>query len=87
MTLRAGDLLTVKQARDLVPVGRTTFYELLAEGQIPSHRIRTKGSSRGRILIDRRDLEAFVEESRRTASVASTRGGMDAELTETRRGP
>lgn len=64
MTLRAGDLLTVKQARDLVPVGRTTFYELLAEGQIPSHRIRTKGSNRGRILIHRVDLEAFVEKSR-----------------------
>ena len=83
----AGDLLTIRQALAILPLGRSTLYSLVAEGQIPSIRVGCAGSRRGRILIHREDLDAFIEKSQQTARVASTRGGMDAELTETRRGP
>ena len=83
----AGDLLTIRQALAILPVGRSTLYSLVAEGQIPSHRIRTKGSNRGRILVHRADLDTFIEKSRQTVLVAPTRVGVEDELTETRRGP
>ena len=60
----AGDLLTIRQALDVLPVGRSTLYSLVAEGTIPSLRVRCAGSRRGRILIRRADLEAFIEKSR-----------------------
>ncbi len=62
--LSPGGLLTVKQVLALVPIGRSTLYTLVAEGQIPSLRVRCAGSRRGRILIHRVDLEAFIEKSR-----------------------
>ncbi len=58
--LRPGDLLSVAQALALLPVGRTMLYSLLADGSIPSIRVATVGSRRGRLLVRRDGLEAFV---------------------------
>ena len=63
-SLSPGDLLTIRQTLDILPVGRSTLYTLVAEGDIRSIRVGCAGSNRGRILIHRVDLEAFVEESR-----------------------
>ena len=60
----AGDLLTMREALAILPVGRSTLYSLVAEGQIPSLRVRCAGSRRGRILIARVDLVEFIEKSR-----------------------
>ncbi len=62
--LAEGDLLTVAQALRLLPVGRATLYQLVEEGQIPHVRVRTAGSHRGRILVERAGLEAYVERLR-----------------------
>ena len=58
--LLPGDLLSVPQALRLLPVGRATLYRLLAEEAIPSIRVATLGSRRGRVLVVRAGLEAFV---------------------------
>ncbi len=57
----AGDLLTIRGALAILPVGRSTLYSLVAEGQIPSIRVGCAGSRRGRILIHREDLDAFIQ--------------------------
>ena len=54
------DLLTVQQALCILPVGRSTLYQLVEEGQIPAIRVRTIGSRRGRILVVRAGLEEYV---------------------------
>ena len=62
--MNAGDLLTVRKALEILPIGRSTLYSLISEHQIPSIRVRRTGSGRGRILIRREDLDAFIEKSR-----------------------
>ena len=63
-TLAEGDLITVKQALTLVPIGRSTLYSLIARGALPSCRVGATGGGRGRVLVARTDLEAFIEKSR-----------------------
>ena len=53
-----GDLLTIRQALAILPVGRSTLYQLAADGEIQSFRVGK------RILIRRKDLDAFIEKSR-----------------------
>ena len=63
-TLAEGDLITVKQVLALVPIGRSTLYSLVARGALPHYRVSSVGSHRGRILIARADLEAFLGSAR-----------------------
>ena len=63
-TLGPGGLLTVRRVLELVPIGRSTLYDLIKSGQLPHYRMSAAGSSQGRILIARADLEAFIEKSR-----------------------
>jgi len=58
--LREGDLLTVQQALEILPVGRTLLYQLVEEGQIRSIRCKSVGSRRGRILILLNSLEEYI---------------------------
>ena len=62
--LSAGDLVTIREALELVPVSRSLLYALVAAGAIPSVRVGGAGSRRGRILIRRADLDAFISQSR-----------------------
>ena len=64
MTLREGDLLSVRQALDLVPLGRSKLYALLDAGEIEHVRVASTGGRRGRVFILRAALEAFVERHR-----------------------
>ena len=72
------DLLTVQQALALLPVGRTTIYALCESGALPHFRILAPGSRRGRILIARRDIEAFLERSRHEPRQAPVSPDIDA---------
>lgn len=72
--LRPGDLLTVQEALRLLPVGRATLYRLIAEGTLPAIRVASLGSRRGRVLVVRAGLEAFVA-SRRAPPPARPAGG------------
>lgn len=64
MPLAPGDLLTVQHVLAILPIGRSTLYDLVKEGAIPSFRIRRPRSCRGRILIHHEDLETFVQKLR-----------------------
>jgi excisionase family DNA binding protein len=83
--LREGDLLTVPQALRLLPIGRSTLHALVESGQLPHYRVSAAGGGRGRILIDRRDLEAFVAKSRQAATRAPVRVDVDGVLARVRR--
>ncbi len=58
--LEPGDLLTPDEARRLVPLPKSSFYEALKDGTIPALRYRRS------YLIDRQDLERFVDGLRLT---------------------
>ncbi len=62
--LDPGDLVTIREALELVPVSRSLLYALVAQGQIPSIRVGRAGSRRRRILIAKADLLVFIEKSR-----------------------
>ena len=51
-------LLTVKEALKYLKVGRTTLYKLIKEGKIKPVKIGK------RTLIDKNDLDRFIEESK-----------------------
>ena len=81
--LRPGDLLTVPQTLEVLPVGRSLLYQLLAEGAIPSIRVASIGSRRGRVLVLRRGLEAYVE-NLLPATGASSAGALDVDALRAR---
>lgn len=54
--------ITVTEATRLFGIGRSSLYELMAEGRIKSASIRKRGSLRGRRLISFDSLAGFVEE-------------------------
>jgi len=82
---REGDLLTVAQALQIVPIGRTTLYALVESGQLPHYRLQPHGSRRGRILLARQDLEAFLDTTRHDATPAPTSLDIDAIHAKVRR--
>ena len=83
--LAEGDLITVKQALALVPIGRSTLYSLVARGALPSYRVGATGGGRGRVLVARRDLQTFIANSRQGATRAPVRVDADAVLARVRR--
>ena len=85
MTLREGDLLTVAQVLRIVPLSKTTVYALVDSGQLPSYRVSVAGSRRGRVLIARADLEAFLAGARQAATRAPVRVDVDKLLERVRR--
>ena len=58
------ELLTVEQVADILKVGRTTVYELLASGDLVSITIRR------RRLVLRSDLNAYIAHRRSEAAHA-----------------
>ena len=62
--LKAGDLLTVAQVREVLPLPRSTLYALIETGVLPGFRVPGVGNPRGRIFVMRSDLESFVREMR-----------------------
>ena len=76
--LADGDLLTVQQVQKILPVGRSTLYALIESGQLPHHRVSAAGARRGRVLVARRDLEAFIAKARQAATRAPVRVDVDA---------
>ncbi len=85
MSLAPGDLLSIPQVQKIVPLGRTTLYELVESGRLPAYRVTTASGGRGRVLVHRRDLEAFVPESRLTATRAPVRVDVDGLRRKVRR--
>jgi excisionase family DNA binding protein len=82
--LAAGDLLTIAQALAILPVGRSTLYALLESGQLPHFRVRAPTCPRGRILVARADLEAFLAGARQVAPRAPVRPDPDTVLANVR---
>ena len=84
--LADGDLLTVSQGLEILPVGRTLFYQLVEEGQIRSIRCKSVGSRRGRILIVRASIDDYVrrQEAEAPPPRAQARVSVDELLGRTR---
>jgi excisionase family DNA binding protein len=75
------DLLTVKEAADLLKLSAGAVYALCKSGTLPHHRL---GQGRGAIRIDRQDLLAYVEACRTgTGAAPVTRGGVPQPVPET----
>ncbi len=85
MSLAPGDFLTARQALQLLPIGRSTLYQLINEGRLPAYRVTTARSRRGRVLTARKDLEAFLVSARQAARQASVRVDVDGLLRKVRR--
>ena len=83
--LAPGDLLTVPQVLRIVPLSKTTVYALIDSGQLLSYRVSVAGSRRGRVLIVRADLEAFIEGARQAATQSPVRVDVDGLLQKVRR--
>jgi len=83
--LAPGDLLTVRAALALVPVGRSTLYAAIESGELPHHRFGAPGSRRPRILNRRADLAAYVERARHGATRAPVLPDVDALHAKVRR--
>jgi excisionase family DNA binding protein len=66
--LKEGDLLTVAEALRLLPVGKSTLYALVRQGDLPAIRITTKGSARGRVLLFRDSVDRLVARLRSGAT-------------------
>jgi excisionase family DNA binding protein len=82
--LAEGDLLTVAQARRFLPVAPSTIYRLVETGRLPAHRIKTTEGGRGRLLIHRADLVAFVAKTRETRPREPTAVDVDGLLEKVR---
>ena len=83
--LAEGDFLTIAQVLRVLPVGRSTIYALVESGALPSFRVTSVGSRRGRILVARVDLEAFIAGARQAATRAPTNVDVDGILARVRR--
>ena len=83
-----GHLLTVQQALALLPVGRSTLYALVDAGRLPAYRVQAASGRRGRLLISRHDLAAFLDSSRTGGHTAAqaARVDVDAILSRLRKG-
>jgi hypothetical protein len=57
----ADDLLSIDEVRRALRIGKSLAYRLCTDGTIPSARIASVGSRRGRLVVRRRDLEAYVD--------------------------
>jgi excisionase family DNA binding protein len=55
-----GDLLTIKQARRILPVSQSRMYELVAAGEVPAIRVPSAGGGRGRWLVVRSGLDRYI---------------------------
>ena len=56
-------MLTPKAAAEKIGVSSSLIYQLCSEGVIPCFRIGGK-NKRGKVMIDERDLEVFIEQCR-----------------------
>ena len=82
--LAPGDLLSVAEARRILPLPKSTFYELIRTGALPHVRVPAAGGGRGRVFVLRADLEAFVDGARLSATRAATRLDVDGLLAKMR---
>ena len=79
-----GDLLTIPQVQRLLPLARSTIYALIDTGRLPAYRVQAAGGGRGRVLVAKADLEAFVAGTRQAATRAPTVPDADALLAKVR---
>jgi hypothetical protein len=56
--------MTIPQALQVLPCGKSTLYDLVGQGVITSIRVTSVGSRRGRVLILRRGLDDYIDRLR-----------------------
>jgi len=83
-SLQAGDMLTIAQVQQLLPLGRTSIYALCESGELVHYRVGAAGRRRGRILIHRADLSKYLEQTRQARPVTSQPVDVDQILADLR---
>ena len=75
----APDLLTIAEVAAFLRISRSLAYQLCTDGTIPSARIASVGSRRGRLVVRRMDVEQYLDRlfGAHTATVAPTRVDVD----------
>lgn len=58
--MNPGDLLTLRQLQELIPVGYSTLHRLVTEGAIRGFQVRSTGSRRGTWLVPREEVDRYV---------------------------
>jgi excisionase family DNA binding protein len=71
-------LLTIEEVRDHLRISRSLAYKLCEEGTLPSIRVASAGSRRGRLLVHRDDLDRYVARLWGEAGARPTRVDVDA---------
>jgi len=84
--LAPGSWLPVKEALALLPIGRALMYRLIGEGQIRAIRVASAGSMRGRLLVERRGIEEYIERRLAAAVPRQVKLDPDAILARIRSG-
>ncbi len=55
------ELVTVGEVARALRVGRSLAHRLCTDGSIPSARVLSVGSRRGRVVVKREDLDAYID--------------------------
>jgi len=82
--LAPGDLVSIAQAQQLLPISKGLMLRLTADGLIPHIRVRAIGSRRGRVLIERAGLERYVASLRQPAAPLQVKVSPDGILANLR---
>ena len=85
-TVAEGDVLTAEQARRLIALPKSTFYELVRLGRIAHYRVPSPKGGRALIRVHRADITAFLEGARQAATRVPVRVDVDGLLRKVRRG-
>ena len=61
MSGAASDLLVMSEVASLLRISKALAYRLCTDGTIPSARIACVASRRGRLVVRREDVDAYIE--------------------------
>ena len=79
------ELVTVGEVARALRVGRSLAHRLCSDGSIPSARIASVGSRRGRVVVKREDLDAYIDGLFSRSKAKPTRLDVDQILGRVRR--
>ena len=77
-------LVTIAEVARELRIGRSLAYRLCTDGTIPSARIASAGTRRGRLVVRREDLDDYIERLFRVGNPTPARIDVDGLLARIR---